>query len=130
MGWRDNLSFTLSCDTNFAPYLKSDCVWLKETSTTPARGFVDDAAQVPDNNRKTKEQKVAQLNLMLGQIANYATIISRNQIIKNSTSLANIWSKIREHYCLHVTGSRFLDLTNLRPSVGERPEDFANFPAN
>ena len=35
---------------------------------------------------------------MLGQIANFATIISRNTIVKNATSLNDIWLKIREYY--------------------------------
>ena len=74
--------------------------------------------------RKTKEEKVASLNLMLGQIANHATIISRNQIVKNSVSLVDIWEKIRQHYGFHTTGSRFLDLTALKLNPGERPEDF------
>ena len=60
---------------------------------------------------------------MLGQIANYATIISRNTIVKSSTSLNNIWTKIREHYGFQTTGSRFLDLTQIRLQVDERPED-------
>ena len=58
-----------------------------------------------------------------GQIANYATIISRNQIVKSSTSLTDIWDKIRQHYGFHTTGSRFLDLTKIKLSGGDRPED-------
>ena len=50
---------------------------------------------------------------MLEQIANYATIISRNTIVKSSISLNNIWTKIREHYGFQTTGSRFLDLTQI-----------------
>ena len=50
---------------------------------------------------------------MLGQIANYSTIISRN----------DIWSKIREHYGFQTTGSRFLDLYTIELRVGERYED-------
>ena len=60
---------------------------------------------------------------MLGQIANWATVISRNQIVERSVSLKDIWSKIREHYGFHSTGSRFLDLTNIRLKGGERPEE-------
>ena len=55
---------------------------------------------------------------MLGQIANYSTIISRNAIVKNSTSLNDIWSKIREHYGFQTTGSRFLDLYTIELRVG------------
>ena len=60
---------------------------------------------------------------MLGQVANYATVISRNQITKNSTSLNDIWNKIREHFGFHNTGSRFLDLSTIKLGVGERAED-------
>ena len=74
-------------------------------------------------NGHTKEEKCAVLDLLLGQIANFAIVISRNQITKNSTSLGDIWNKIREHYGFHITGSRFLNLSSLKLDVGERPED-------
>ena len=119
--WKENLTYTLSLDTNFSPYTKDDSTWGKKTAASPVRGFVDDGADVP--NAKTKEQKCSAVDLMLGQIANYATVISRNQITKNSTSLKDIWSKIREHYGFHRTGSRFLDLSTIKLEVGERAED-------
>lgn len=119
--WKENLVYSLSLDTSFKPYLKDNVTWGKQNSTSPHRGFTDDAATTA--NAKTKEEKTATLNLMLGQIANYATVISRNQIIKNSVSLNDIWNKIREHYGFHTTGSRFLDLTSIRLNAGERPED-------
>ena len=119
--WKANIIYTLSLDQNFTPFLANNATWEKETTANPNRGLQDDAADA--TNRKTKEQKVIQLNLMLGVIANYATVISRNQIIKESTSLASIWSKLRLHYGFQTTGSRFLDLSNIQLSVGERPED-------
>ena len=86
--------------------------------------FTDDVVtDPPTEGTRTKEQKVAQLNLLLGQIANYATIISRNQIVKNSVSLNDVWSKLREHYRLHTTGSKFIDLVDIRLQPGERYED-------
>ena len=120
--WKENLVYSLSLDSSFKPYLKDNVTWGKLTSTSPHRGFTDDPATVTVNNQK-KEEKVATLNLMLGQIANYATIISRNQIVKSSTSLNDIWTKIRQHYGFHTTGSRFLDLGNIRLKGGERAED-------
>ena len=119
--WKENLVYTLSLDTSFKPYLKDGVTWQKLTSTSPSRGFTDDGSGV--TNAQTKDEKVATLNLMLGQIANYATIISRNQIVKSSTSLIDIWDKIRQHYGFHTTGSRFLDLTKIKLSGGDRPED-------
>ena len=35
----------------------------------------------------------------------------------------HIWSKIREHYGFQTTGSRFIDLTQLRFQTDEKPED-------
>ena len=119
--WKENLVYTLSLDQSFAPYLKDGVTWGKLTSSTPSRGFTDDATTVA--NGKTKEEKCTTLNLMLGQIANYATVISRNQIIKNSVSLNDIWDKIRQHYGFHTTGSRFLDLSTIRQLPSERAED-------
>ena len=121
--WKENLTYVLSLDTNFTPFLKSDVTWEKQTPTNTTRGFEDDGETVTANIRKTKEQKVIHLNMLLGQIANFATIISRNQIIKNSTSLDDVWGKIREHYGFDSTGAKFIDLINIRLKTNERPED-------
>ena len=86
--WKRNLSYTLSLDQNFAVFLVDGFTWEKKTNTAPLRGFLDDAEGVP--NRRTAAQKVAHLDLMLGQIANYCPIISRNTIVKNSTSINSI----------------------------------------
>lgn len=120
--WKDNLCYTLSLDPAFKPFLKDDVTWKKSTDPAPSRGFTDTAA-TDTTPIITKESKCATLNLMLGQIANYCTIISRNQIIKNSTSLNDIWDKIRQHYGFHTTGSRFLDLAHIKLKAGERAED-------
>ena len=120
--WKENLTYTLSLDPAFKPYLSADVTWKKSTDPAPFRGFTDTAA-TDTSPAVSKESKVTSLNLMLGQIANYATIISRNQIVKNSTSLNDIWDKIRQHYGFNTTGSRFLDLSNIKLKAGERPED-------
>ncbi|CAC5394099.1 unnamed protein product [Mytilus coruscus] len=58
---------------------------------------------------KTREQNVSVLELMLGQIAKYCPIISRNTIVKNSTSINNIWQTVRPHYGFQITGAHFVD---------------------
>ena len=118
--WKENLLYTLSLDASFKPYLKPNVTWGKLTTSSPNRGFTDDDNSA--TNKQTKEEKTATLGSMLGLIANWATVISRNQIVERSVSLKDIWSKIREHYGFHITGSRFLDLTNIRLKGGERPE--------
>ena len=101
--------------------------WQKKTVATPTRGLQDDSEAVAVAQRLTAVQKNAKLVLMLGQIANYATIISRNTIVKNSTSLNSIWVIIREHYGFQTTGSQFLDLAHIQVKPGERPEDLSLF---
>lgn len=60
---------------------------------------------------------------MLGKIANYCPIISRNTIVKNSTSIESIWQAIRTHFGFQSTGAHFLDFDNIHLDPGERPED-------
>ena len=80
--WKENLVYTLSLDKSFAPLMKDGVTWTKYSSLNPSRGFLDDETTEGGVAGQTKEEKCATLNLMLGQIANYATIIARNQIIK------------------------------------------------
>ena len=122
--WKDNLLYTLSLDPRFAPFLLADATWAKETTADPNRGFTDEAGH--DANPPTglkKEERLKHLCLFLGQIANHATIISRNQIVGQSTSLKDIWSKLREHYGIQASGSKFIDLSNVKLLPGERHED-------
>ena len=60
---------------------------------------------------------------MLGMIANYCSVVSRNSIIKSSTSLNDIWQKIRQHYGFQSTGAHFLDLASIKLQPGEKPQD-------
>ena len=48
--------------------------------------------------RRTAAQKVTHLEMMLGQIANYVHIISRNTIVRNPTSVNGDCQAFRQHY--------------------------------
>ena len=50
-------------------------------------------------------------------------MVSRNSIVKSSTSLNDIWQKIRQHYGFQSTGAHFLDLASITQQPDERPED-------
>ena len=100
--------YTLSLDNNFAPFLK-DIQWGKKTAARPNRDLTDDGEAVPEASRKTAQQKAAQLDLMLGMIANYSSVISRNTITKNAVSLSDIWQKIRQHYGFQSSGHTSLN---------------------
>ena len=119
--WRQNLIYLLSLDKNFVPFL--DTTWQKQTATNPRRGLTNDGSAVPEAQRLTAVQKNAHLDLLLGQIANFCPVISRNSIVKHSTSLNDIWQKIRQHYGFQSTGAHFLDLASVRLQPDERPED-------
>ena len=84
---------------------------------------MNDTDTVPASSRRTAAQKVAQLELMLGQIANYCPVISRNTIVKNSTSVDNIWQSIHTHYGFQSIGGHFLDSADIKLEQGECPED-------
>ena len=90
--WRQNLKYVLSLDANFAAFLVDGFEWDKKTRAAPLRGFVDDDEDVPQAQRRTANQKTIHLELMLGQIANYCPVISRNSIVTNSTSLVAVYS--------------------------------------
>lgn len=120
--WRQNLMYTLSLYKNFAPFLVADTWWETKTKTTPYRGCLDADENIPEANRLTKKQTVNILELLLGQIANYCPTISRNTIVKNSTSIDQIWQTIRLHYWFQTTGTPFnrLRLYSFRPNWESR----------
>jgi hypothetical protein len=121
--WRQNLLYILSLDENFAPFLVEGSTWKKRTRGDKLRGFVNDPETVTANKRKTAEQKVNMLELMLGQVANYCPVLSRSSIVKNSTSIGDIWQSIRLHYGFQSTGAYFLDFADFKLGPDERPED-------
>ena len=114
--------YTLSMDTNFASFLV-DGFFGQKTKATLSRGFVNDDADIHEAIRRTSAQKVSHLELMLGQIANYCPVISRNTIVRNSTSITCIWQAIRLHYGFQSTGAHFIDFNNIKLEPGERHED-------
>ena len=119
--WRQNLVYVLSLDKNFVRFL--DASWQKQTAANPVRGLTDDGTAIPEAQRLTAAQKNTHLDLLLGQIANFCPVISRNSIAKHSTSLNDIWQKIRQHYGFQSSGAHFLDLASIRLQPDERPED-------
>ena len=86
--WRNNQIYSLNLDRAFAPFMKDGVQWEKKSRNNPFRGFIDDNDEVMG---KKKEEKVATLDLLLGQIANFCPVISRNTITKNCTSISEVW---------------------------------------
>ena len=61
---------------------------------------------------------------MLGWIAQYAPVLLRNEILKDSTSLAWIWTRIRRHYGFVQSEVHFLALSDIKRKDDERYETF------
>ena len=107
---RQNLQYSLSLDTNFSLFLADNFSWLKKSSTSRKRGLTSHGENVPNSRQRSTSQKSVHLELMLGKIANFCPVISRNTIIKHSTSIKSIWQAIRAHYGFQSTGAHFLIL--------------------
>ena len=121
--WKQNLLYILSLDLNFKPFLEPGVTWTKKTSANPTRGLTSDGYDIPKRQRRTANEKAADLHLMLGQIANFCPIIARNTFEKNSTSLNDIWQAIRIHFGFQTIGSHFLDLADIKLEPNEHAED-------
>ena len=111
----------MSLDINFADFLLDKTTWHKMSSQHPERGLTNDPEGT--ENRRTAQQKVKHLELMLGQIANFAPVISRNSIIKASTSLRSVWQSLRQHYGFQSNGAHFLDICDIKLEPNEKPAD-------
>ena len=119
--WKNNQLYCLRLDSAFSPYLQQDAQWGKKSKSAPFRGFQDDGVDVIGG--KTKEDKAATLELLLGQIANFCPVISRNTITKNCTSLNEVWQIIRAHYGFQSNGAHFIDFDDIKMESDDRPED-------
>ena len=107
----------------FPPFLVEGATWAKKSRTAVLRGFRDDGEPIPEARRRTAQQKVSHLELTLGQIANNCPLISRNTIVRNSTSIDSIWQAIRLHYGFQTAGTQLIDFVDIHLETDERPED-------
>ena len=75
----------ISLNKDFAPFIEVSFTWLKKAFANPIQGFENDGSNVSENERKiTEVHECAKWNLMLGQVANYATTVFSNTIAKKS----------------------------------------------
>ena len=127
--WRSNLLYILNLNPNFALFLRPGVTWTQRIcDPNDTRGFESDTvldehqAQIPDPDGFTGLQKVANLELCLGQIANFAPIIYRDTIEKESTSLDYVWRAIKLHYGFQTSGGNFIDIVSIKYSPPERAD--------
>ena len=75
---------------HFHPLFSRQFFVAESSSTSPQRELTSDGEDVPTSRRRTTNQKNVHLELMLGQVVIFCPVISRNTIVKNSTSVKSI----------------------------------------
>ncbi len=121
LAWQGNLTYNLSLNPNFAEFLSDDVRWLPRSESN-TRGFEN----AYDHNRKllaTGAQRASFLETMLGMIAGYTPIISRNIIVRDCRSLKDIFHKIRAHFGFAQNGRSIIDAVSITQKEDESPED-------
>lgn len=117
--WKETLLFHLTLDGSFEEFLEDDAEW--KSSAFDNRGLLpDDSTKVAE--AKSSKQKATILKLMLGTIASYAPVISREFIVSEALSLEEIWTRLRIHYGVRKSGGLILDLASLDREDGESYE--------
>ena len=116
--WKESMIFHICLDPKSSRFVSD----LKTWDSTETRGFQDDSNDIREGIRMTKEAKKSLLNIILGSIASFAPVISPRFVKYQSTSLECIWDRLRGHYGFRKTGSRALDLPQLRLNSNESRE--------
>ena len=107
--WKNNVLYGLRLNVDFRPYLVDGFVWGKKSTRRPTRSLSDSVSHIDeyehpqtkikveahDEITKAKEDKALEVDLMLDQIANFAECIPRNDIVRDSASLEEVWQKIK-----------------------------------
>ena len=130
--WRQTVIYGLRLNADFRPYLNEGARFGKKSKARPYRELNDDVKveKVTVNEVeqelvtvvKSKEDKIVDVDLMLEQIANYATNIPRYDITRDSASVSEVWQKIRQYYNIQQAGSLLNDVWNVKREYEESPQ--------
>ena len=119
--WVASMRFTVSLDRKFARFLDDLKTW--KSPNVVNRGFVDDVGdQFRGDLKMTAVQKKEALETMLGVVAGYADIIGHSYIMKQATSLDDIFNRLRSRLGFRRAGTRILDLASLQIGPSESRE--------
>ena len=127
--FKNNVLYGLRLNPDFRPYLAENFIFGKKTRTNPYRDLTDDITTATDDDNhevitviKSKEDKSVEVDWLLDQISNYAPNIPRNDIVKDSKSLNEVWQKIRLHYNKQQAGSLLNEVWNIKREIDETPQ--------
>ena len=110
--WQNAVLYYLQQDKNNSEFLKKDAKWTKDSVLN--RGLTGDE----------KEQRMINLNNMLGFIAQHCASFLTSQITKTLTNLNSIWQLIKKYHEIRQTETQFMKLGSLKLEPGERYEKF------
>ena len=85
--WKQNLIYILFCYANFAHSMRDNVSWERKSSSTPTRGLVNDSDDIPEAEQQRRNAYIS--NSCWGKLR-ISPIISRNSLVKTSTSLTGI----------------------------------------
>ena len=86
------------------------------------RGYVNDGTGTNEDIKMTAQAKAALLNIVLGSVASFSPVISWTFITQEATSLNDVWDRLRAFYGFRRTGSKILELVEMKLQSGESRE--------
>ena len=114
--WKYNIVSNIKKNTEYAPFVSAQ--WQKSAPNNPTRGLAADA----EENGLSAEDKLANLENMLGFIAQHVPHFLTYNIIHGSTSLESVWECIRKYYGFKKSESQFMKYAEIKWEDDERPE--------
>ena len=101
--WKGTLEYYLGLDDRFAEFL-DETFTLKPKGVSPNHGLKD--IKLENGNTVTATEN-KDLDIFLGNIACYDTVICRKTIVRDCRSMKEIFHKLRTHYGLSKSGTLF-----------------------
>jgi hypothetical protein len=124
--------YGLRLNPDFKPFLKDNFEFGRKTKNTPFRNLTADTITVTEKvgtedvetekETVSAEEKADIVDLLLEQISNYAPTVPRNDIVKDSKSLKEVWTKIKLHYNKQQAGSLLNECWKVKRESDETPQ--------
>ena len=117
--WKGTLEYYLGLDDRFTEFLDENFTW-KSKNICQNRGLIE--IKLENGTVISASKRAKYLDMFLGQIACYATVISRETIVRDCRSMKEIFQKLRTHYGLSKSGSSILDVVGITRKGNESAE--------
>ncbi len=124
LSWKGNLVYNLGLNPHFAEFLRPDARWTSRL-VSQTRGLNN----VLDHNNRliaSGVQRAGFLETMLGLIAGYCPILSRNIIVRDCNTMKEIFHKIGAITGLRKTVVQFWTLCQLYKKTKSPQRTFTN----